>query len=117
MVVATLIALTSTLIANPTEPNPTRFVPRRLANLPEGLGEVSSCHIRDKIYVVGESKRDAIHTGKTFVYNIADDSWSFAASRPYNGNHHPTVKYGGKMYLFGGLGSLGGVDEAVQTSI
>ncbi len=78
---------------------------RRGAEMPEELGEVAGGIIDGVYYIVGEGDHG------TFAYDIAGDSWSARAERPFAGHHHAAVTHGGKLYLFGGIGhgSSGGV--------
>lgn len=69
-----------------------------LSNLPAGLGEVTAGVINGKLYVIGEGN------GNTYRYDIAAKTWSTVASRSFAGHHTAGEVYGGKWYLFGGIG-------------
>jgi N-acetylneuraminic acid mutarotase len=77
-------------------------------SMPIPLGEVAGGLINGKIYLVGEG------SPATFAYDTVAKTWTSAglASRPFQGNHHAAEVFGGKLYLFGGLG--GGSEGKVQ---
>jgi N-acetylneuraminic acid mutarotase len=71
------------------------------------LGEVSCGVIDGVVYMVGEG------SGKTLAYDVAAKYWdNNLAQRTYKGHHHAAEVWGGKLYLFGGLG--GGSEGRVQ---
>jgi len=75
--------------------------------LPDPLGEVAAGIVDDTLYLVGEG------SGKTYGYDLLNDAWvDNLALRPFPGNHHALERFGGKLYLFGGLG--GGSEGQVQ---
>ncbi len=71
------------------------------APMPVALGEVAAGLVGGKLYVVGEGST------ATLAYDGAAKTWTSAglATRPFPGNHHAAEVVGGKLYLFGGLGS------------
>jgi|GEM_PF-492148 len=70
------------------------------AAMPLALGEVASGIIGNKLYVVGEGNN------ATLAYDLGATTWSSGlAQRPFPGNHHAAEVVGGRLYLFGGLGS------------
>ena len=76
--------------------------------MPVALGEVASGLIAGKLYVVGEGST------VTLAYDTAAKTWTSSglATRPFPGNHHAAEVFGGKLFLFGGLG--GGSEGKVQ---
>ncbi|MDH3379795.1 MAG: IPT/TIG domain-containing protein, partial [Gammaproteobacteria bacterium] len=77
--------------------------------LDHAIGEVAAGVIGEILYVVGES-----HPSTQF-YDIASGTWgnpTALSERPFQGNHHAAAVFGGKFYLFGGLGN--GSDGQVQ---
>ncbi|MBC8163707.1 MAG: hypothetical protein H7Z42_21070 [Roseiflexaceae bacterium] len=75
------------------------------AAMPVALGEVAGGIIGSTLYVVGES------SAATLAYDLGTSTWrstSSFAQRPLVGHHHAAEVVGGKLYLFGGLGSGGG---------
>ncbi|WP_159085105.1 Kelch repeat-containing protein [Planctomonas deserti] len=71
--------------------------------LPVALGEVAGGVIGSSLYLVGES------SNATLALNVSTGTWrSDLPVRPFVGHHHTAEVIGGKLYLFGGLGSGAG---------
>lgn len=70
------------------------------SNAPLALGEVAGGGIGRKLYLVGEGG------SATLAYDVGTRTWQTGlAPRPFVGHHHAAEVIGGKLYLFGGLGS------------
>jgi hypothetical protein len=69
--------------------------------MPVALGEVAGGLIAGKIYLVGEGST------ATLAYDTGAKTWTSGglAARPFQGHHHAAEVFGGKLYLFGGIGN------------
>lgn len=78
--------------------------------LPAALGEVAGGVIGSRLYLVGEGVDD------TMFLDLSLLQWTDfgLATRPFPGHHHSAEVIGDKLYLFGGLGGLGGAEGRVQ---
>ena len=67
------------------------------------LGEVAGGIIGNRLYLVGEGNRS------TIAYDLNSGTWSSnLAPRPFVGHHHAAEVFGGKLYILGALGTVGG---------
>jgi len=74
-----------------------------LPSMPVALGEVAGGVVGGALYLVGEG------SGATLRQDLGTGAWrSDLAQRPYRGHHHAAEVLGGRLYLFGGLGSGAG---------
>ena len=70
---------------------------------PVALGEVAAGVLGGSVVVVGEG------SPATLAYDMSRRSWrTDLARRPYPGHHHAAEVIGGRLWLFGGLGSGAG---------
>ncbi len=74
---------------------------RRKLPFPRG-GHTSSI-INDSIYVIGGWNRSFLN--RVDRYHIQNDSWSHVAPLNIKRNHHVSISYQGKIYVFGGHNS------------
>ena len=69
---------------------------------PMALGEVVSAAIGTQLFLMGEG------SNLTYVYDLVSGNWlAPRASRPFPGDHHACEVWQGRLYLFGGVGSVG----------
>lgn len=74
-----------------------------LPSMPVALGEVAGGVVRGGLILVGEG------SGATLRQDLGTGAWrSDLAQRPFKGHHHAAEVVGGRLHLFGGLGSGGG---------
>jgi N-acetylneuraminic acid mutarotase len=72
------------------------------AQMPVALSEVAAGIVGNKLFVVGSS------SAATLAYDLSLNQWSAPgalAVRPFTGDHHAAEVFGGRLYLFGGLGA------------
>ncbi len=74
-----------------------------LPSMPVALGEVAGGVVGGGLFLVGEG------SGATLRHDLGTGAWrSDLAQRPFKGHHHAAEVVGGRLHLFGGLGSGGG---------
>ncbi|MEY2448503.1 MAG: hypothetical protein QOH79_1979 [Acidimicrobiaceae bacterium] len=72
-------------------------------SMPFALGEVAGGVIGGTLYLVGQGST------ATLALDLATGLWRTGlAVRPYAGHHHAAEVVGGRLYLFGGLGTSAG---------
>ncbi|NOT07727.1 MAG: hypothetical protein HOP28_05895 [Gemmatimonadales bacterium] len=82
--------------------------------LPVELGEVSAGVVGNRLYLLGE------RADWTLSLDLGTGRWnepSRHAVRPAPGNHHPAESWGGRLYLFGGLGRGAGAVQIFDPAV
>ncbi len=77
-------------------------------SMPAPLGEVASAVIDGKVYAVGDASNG------TFVYDIATNTWTSKAPRPYPAKDQLGQAANGKFYVFGGVNAPAGFKVAMN---